>query len=156
MSIEISCSNCRAQLKAKDSLAGKRITCPKCKSPITVPNDNDVDFVEAEALDDLPPKETKELEFLNLDLGELGTAGYFEGEFKNPTKTYGQPFPTPAISAQTKSPSVGIGSPKTGLSQKTLLLIGLTSVGGGTCPFFFNLKGKKNTSSKEALGNDEK
>ena len=128
MSIEISCSNCRAQLKAKDSLAGKRITCPKCKSPITVPND--VDFVEAEVLDDLPPTETKELEFLSLDLAELGTTGYFEGEFKNPTKTYGQPFPTPATSVKAKSPSVGIGPPKTGLSQKTILLIGLTSVGG--------------------------
>lgn len=37
MPISISCNHCNAQLKLRDSLAGKRIACPKCQGVLTVP-----------------------------------------------------------------------------------------------------------------------
>lgn len=40
MSITTQCGNCTAKFKAKDALAGKRIKCPKCSNPITVPAAN--------------------------------------------------------------------------------------------------------------------
>ncbi len=36
MPIKAFCGNCGTTLQAKDSLAGKRVKCPKCASPITV------------------------------------------------------------------------------------------------------------------------
>lgn len=38
MSIITQCGSCNKKFKAKDSMAGKRVKCPKCTSPITVPN----------------------------------------------------------------------------------------------------------------------
>lgn len=38
MSIKATCGNCNASFKAKDSLAGKKVKCPKCKSPMLIPN----------------------------------------------------------------------------------------------------------------------
>ncbi len=37
MSIITECGSCNKKFKAKDSMAGKRVKCPKCTSPITVP-----------------------------------------------------------------------------------------------------------------------
>ena len=36
MPIKVHCGNCKANFQAKDSLAGKRVKCPKCSSPIVV------------------------------------------------------------------------------------------------------------------------
>ena len=38
MSIITKCGSCNKKFKAKDSMAGKRVKCPGCSQPITVPN----------------------------------------------------------------------------------------------------------------------
>lgn len=38
MSIITQCGSCDKKFKAKDSMAGKRVKCPSCSKPITVPN----------------------------------------------------------------------------------------------------------------------
>lgn len=37
MAIKVVCGSCSASFQAKDSLAGRRVKCPKCKKPITIP-----------------------------------------------------------------------------------------------------------------------
>lgn len=37
MPIKAKCDGCGAGFKAKDSLAGKRVKCPKCQTPLTIP-----------------------------------------------------------------------------------------------------------------------
>ena len=37
MSIAVSCSSCSKKFQAKDALAGKTVRCPKCQSPIQIP-----------------------------------------------------------------------------------------------------------------------
>ena len=37
MSIAITCPSCGGQLKAPDTAVGKRVRCPKCAKPVTVP-----------------------------------------------------------------------------------------------------------------------
>jgi len=37
MAIKVKCGKCDAGFKAKDSLAGRRVKCPKCKEPLTIP-----------------------------------------------------------------------------------------------------------------------
>ena len=37
MPVEVSCAACKGRFRVPDSAAGKRIKCPKCKSPIEVP-----------------------------------------------------------------------------------------------------------------------
>ena len=37
MPIKVRCGSCEAAFKAKDALAGKRVRCPKCKKPLTIP-----------------------------------------------------------------------------------------------------------------------
>lgn len=36
MAIKVRCGNCSTGFQAKDSLAGRRVKCPKCKEPITI------------------------------------------------------------------------------------------------------------------------
>lgn len=36
MAIKVQCGNCKTGFQAKDSLAGRRVKCPKCKEPITI------------------------------------------------------------------------------------------------------------------------
>ncbi len=36
MAIKVQCGSCRTSFQAKDSLAGRRVKCPKCKEPITI------------------------------------------------------------------------------------------------------------------------
>lgn len=40
MSIITQCGNCAKKFKAKDAMAGKRVKCPSCANPITVPSPN--------------------------------------------------------------------------------------------------------------------
>ena len=35
---QVTCSACTSTLRAKPELAGKRVKCPKCHAPISVPN----------------------------------------------------------------------------------------------------------------------
>ncbi len=37
MSVDVSCTSCSGRFRVPDTAAGKRIKCPKCKSPIDVP-----------------------------------------------------------------------------------------------------------------------
>lgn len=37
MAIKVRCGNCEAGFQAKDELAGRRVKCPKCKQPLTIP-----------------------------------------------------------------------------------------------------------------------
>lgn len=37
MAIKVKCGSCDAGFKAKDELAGRRVKCPKCKVPLTIP-----------------------------------------------------------------------------------------------------------------------
>ncbi len=37
MPIKARCESCQTGFKAKDALAGKRVRCPKCKKPLTIP-----------------------------------------------------------------------------------------------------------------------
>jgi hypothetical protein len=46
MPVEVSCTACQGRFRVPDTAAGKRIKCPKCKSPIDVPA---AEPVEAEA-----------------------------------------------------------------------------------------------------------
>ncbi len=50
MSIKATCGNCDSSFKAKDSLAGKRVKCPKCKKPMEVPSPPVVAATGASAL----------------------------------------------------------------------------------------------------------
>lgn len=43
MSVRFFCSNCRQLLKARKDKIGRRIPCPKCKNPVTVPERSDAD-----------------------------------------------------------------------------------------------------------------
>lgn len=36
MAIKVLCKHCKTGFKAKDELAGRRVKCPKCKTPITI------------------------------------------------------------------------------------------------------------------------
>ncbi|MFK7767813.1 MAG: hypothetical protein AB8B55_11370 [Mariniblastus sp.] len=36
MAIKVRCTNCKAGFQAKDELAGRRVKCPKCKTPLTI------------------------------------------------------------------------------------------------------------------------
>ncbi len=38
MAIKVKCGSCDAGFKAKDELAGRRVKCPKCKEPLTIPS----------------------------------------------------------------------------------------------------------------------
>jgi biopolymer transport protein ExbD len=40
MTIAIQCSQCGRKINANDSLAGKRVACPGCKSPLEIPHPN--------------------------------------------------------------------------------------------------------------------
>ena len=37
MAISATCDSCKESFKARDEIAGKRVKCPKCKSPMTIP-----------------------------------------------------------------------------------------------------------------------
>jgi len=37
--IKVTCNSCGKSLKAKDSAAGKRVKCPQCGDPISIPDD---------------------------------------------------------------------------------------------------------------------
>ena len=38
MPIEVSCPGCGKKLRAPDSVAGKRVKCPQCSTPVPVPS----------------------------------------------------------------------------------------------------------------------
>jgi len=38
MAIKVKCGECSASFKAKDSLAGRKVKCPKCKEPLRIPS----------------------------------------------------------------------------------------------------------------------
>lgn len=38
MAIEFNCPSCDAPLEASDDLAGETGKCPKCESPVTIPD----------------------------------------------------------------------------------------------------------------------
>ena len=38
--IKVLCSSCKTTIKAKESLAGQRVKCPKCRQPMVVPSSN--------------------------------------------------------------------------------------------------------------------
>ena len=38
MPIDVSCTSCSKKLRVPDNAAGKRIKCPQCKAPISVPS----------------------------------------------------------------------------------------------------------------------
>lgn len=38
MAIKAQCGSCGTKVNAKDALAGKRVKCPKCSKPMTIPN----------------------------------------------------------------------------------------------------------------------
>lgn len=37
MPISVTCTGCQSKFAVKDELAGKRVACPKCKAPLTIP-----------------------------------------------------------------------------------------------------------------------
>jgi hypothetical protein len=47
MSIRFFCSNCRQLLKAREDKIGRRMPCPKCKKPVTVPERSDPEVERA-------------------------------------------------------------------------------------------------------------
>ena len=58
MPIKVACPNCEAVLNLKDdSKVGKRVRCPKCSEPFVmeVPDDDDVEAVDADEFDDELP-----------------------------------------------------------------------------------------------------
>jgi hypothetical protein len=58
MPIQVECSSCRQIIKAKEEFAGRRIRCPSCQTPMTLPDvDVDEDIEEPEL--ELPPPKRK-------------------------------------------------------------------------------------------------
>src|SRR4051794_7303197 len=58
MPISVTCAACGQRLKAKDSLAGRTLPCPKCSAKITIPTAEDdaaYQFLTDEAPE--PPKD---------------------------------------------------------------------------------------------------
>ncbi len=51
--IKVQCSQCKSRFAAKPHLAGKRVKCPACKTPLTIPKP-DPDVVVAEVVEDEP------------------------------------------------------------------------------------------------------
>lgn len=57
MSISFSCPNCARALRVRDDLAGKRVRCPQCQQPASVPAvrpPEDQDFTESPSEDETP------------------------------------------------------------------------------------------------------
>jgi len=54
VAIEFSCSGCSKKLKAKDTLAGKKIKCPACGAPVKVPEAEPQVFEMEEPIDEIP------------------------------------------------------------------------------------------------------
>ena len=52
MTIEVNCPDCGKLLKAKDSLAGRRVKCPDCGSGVQIPDDVEEIFDAEEFADD--------------------------------------------------------------------------------------------------------
>ncbi len=46
MPVSITCSGCAATMKAPDSMIGKRVACPKCKTSFVIPDPNAVNDFE--------------------------------------------------------------------------------------------------------------
>ncbi len=42
MAIKASCGNCKSSFNAKDSLAGRKVKCPKCGEKLRVPGEKTV------------------------------------------------------------------------------------------------------------------
>jgi len=47
MAIRFFCSHCRQLLKAREDKIGRRVPCPKCKKPVTVPKESDPEVEHA-------------------------------------------------------------------------------------------------------------
>lgn len=56
MPVAVICPSCAARLNAPDQLIGKRVKCPKCQSPVAVPDPANADGFEV--IDDAPPART--------------------------------------------------------------------------------------------------
>lgn len=65
MAIEFRCGSCQKKLKVKDELAGKRIKCPACSTPIEVPEPEDPNKKEG----DSGPGSTETI--INVNLGKF-------------------------------------------------------------------------------------
>ncbi len=46
MPVSLTCSGCSATMKAPDSMIGKRVACPKCKTSFVIPDPNAVNDFE--------------------------------------------------------------------------------------------------------------
>ena len=44
--IQVQCGHCKRRFAAKPHLAGKRVKCPGCKTPITIPEPNVITSIE--------------------------------------------------------------------------------------------------------------
>lgn len=153
MPISISCTQCKAQLKIKDSLAGKRIACPKCQGVIAVPQAEVLvePVVEsASPLDgDLSSWDLSKLNFSNSDDAN-GNSDPFGGPgMELPSAA---PFPAAAsVSAQPKSQQKNgpksqqkiqqkatkttTASPTTGVRKSSIFM----AIGAGLFAMFFVL-----------------
>lgn len=47
MSIKAQCGQCQASFGVRDEFAGKRVKCPKCSQPMTIPNKADAPSAQA-------------------------------------------------------------------------------------------------------------
>jgi LSD1 subclass zinc finger protein len=54
MSIAVVCSKCAAKLNAPDGAAGKKVKCPKCQTPLVVPEPLPAAGAAFEVVDDAP------------------------------------------------------------------------------------------------------
>lgn len=54
MAIEVRCPSCSKLLKAKETMAGKRVKCPACGEPVTIPSPGDEEVYDAEVV---PPED---------------------------------------------------------------------------------------------------
>jgi len=60
MAISLRCTGCRSTLKLRDELAGKKVKCPRCKTVLLVPQEEDEELVEAAIEKRRVKKETPE------------------------------------------------------------------------------------------------
>lgn len=169
MSIPIKCPNCSAQLKAKETHIGKKLACPKCKTPflVTAP--------QPQAADDFPDLSSADTaagpfdggpfdggsDLANLDLGDLGqlpSGSAFPSGASLPNMPLSSPDTQPVKQPASRSQSP---SKKFNLCNRTIALIAGGSVGAIvllsliTGVAMWALKGSSDQQASSAgLGND--
>ncbi|MFL5241330.1 MAG: hypothetical protein ACJ8FY_04425 [Gemmataceae bacterium] len=92
MPIPLECTSCGKKMKAPDKLAGKRVACPGCKQPLSIPVQEDGNCYEVAAAPSKPPTPSAMYQPTEEEIDRAGPTGL-------PRKKKG-----PALVTETHSP----------------------------------------------------